>query len=401
MGTTKPPIDHRQDDDGGAAVAAPDAAAESFFAELAQLVDSGTDGDADAAAVPPVFANVPLWEPWREDRVFQPRPPTPLPRRHGMAAPVATANAQDVGEAALGPMTPTPNAVAPSGFRRMLAPVAIVSSLALAALTHGAVADRSGPVGGSPATVSPSSTEAPFSLTGAWRGLPVSPNRDPAAVPVDEALITANPPPLPASPPVDSADARVVTQQPDTRSDPGKDGGEVGLPYLQVAIDAIGALPIEPAVLAAREPETPSERTAETGGVTLVAPPAESVEHPSRQIATPLTELMPVEPWFVARSAGLVVAVHNSVNIQTGTLAEVLKAGMRAATVSPAGVDSKSQPAVVTTPVKAKKPAPEPEEEAPPPKAKPAPKPATPSFNAFSAPAATTKTFDASMRDSP
>ncbi len=370
MSTTCPVFD-------GAAAPAPDTAPAStdFYAELAAAMD--TDPATDDLGEPPLFAAAPHWEPWREDRVFVARQPSPLPRRRARLQATSAIVGGDKTEQA-----PMPNVAVASGIRRMLAPVAIASTLALAALTHGAVADRTLPTR-VPAPIANAVIEAPFSLSGAWRRLPTPSDAEPDGARTAEAATST----------------RVAE-----------------LHYLPIAIDAICALPLEPAVHVASEADATVAPAlpATLAAAVVEAPPAAQPrtgpqDHPASLIGVPLTELMPVEPWFAGQGAQRDTATKPIATSYVPTLGTTIRDGMTAAASTIGKVDGKVTQTLARAPTKpAAKPAPkvdvEPEEPAPAPKAKPSPKPAyvapapAKSFS-FTAPAS--RPVDTSMRDAP
>lgn len=227
----------------------------------------------DTPSEPPLFADQPHWEAWREDQVFLARPPAPLPKRMPAAMPVTAPSASPGTEL--------------SPFRRLLAPVIITSTLALAALTHNAVADRTGRAGvpASTTLAAASPFEAPFSLTGAWRRIePLTEIelQPPQAAPlITEPTVepdAAPPAPVETPPPARPEAQRAINP---AAVDKSQDSGIV-----TAAIDAICAIP---------EVARPQAEAVEA--------PARVLEphHPSQLIATPLTTLHASEPWYVAR----------------------------------------------------------------------------------------------------
>ncbi len=353
---------------------------QAYFGQLVEALSSTHPYASDADPEPAYFAAPSQWQPWRADDVFLARPPHPLPRRKPRISPAAT----PVNEPA---KTAAANGPAPSNevstFQRLLAPGIIMSTLSLAAITHGAVAYRSQ----QPRTMAAHTAESferPFSLAGAWRriGAPAGAERD-VNVAIDER------PALPSQEVVQPASQqqprRASLATPRTPQQTIRISDTV---YLQIAIDAICALPLTTASIA---PQPPIGRE-----------PPLAEPHYSRLISTPLTELAPVEPWSAHAAASPFAPLPVKSLVAAVASVEALRLGGLDA-VQPAPRQIQAAPPVLlkaTSKTSSKPMEPDP----PPVKKKPRATPAggaSPASASTAPEAAAARSPDNHMRDSP
>lgn len=194
-----------------------------FEALVAALSQSEPDASAPPSE-PPLFTESSYWQPWRGDDVFLARPPHALPRQPTPITPPQSTPPDDIAAAAamISPASEVSN------FRRLLAPAAILSVLALAAITHGAVANRAI---GIRADTKPAETsqKPPFSLSGQWRRIAMDTRPNEPRV----AALSLQPVALADTMPPAATEAQPAE-----------------LPHVPIAIDAICALPIITASIA-------------------------------------------------------------------------------------------------------------------------------------------------------